>query len=135
MKTQSADRFFRLCAAAGAASAAVAVALGAFGAHGLRHVISPEMLTVFETGVRYEMYHAIGMIAAGMAGSFSPTGRRWLLLAGSAFGLGTILFSGSLYALAFSDRGWIGAITPVGGLLFLAGWVVLAAGFASTEEG
>lgn len=107
----------RLLFALGAVSAGLAVAAGAFGAHGLRGRLSPEMLAVFETGARYQMYHALGMLVAARAGS---PGAAWLFLAG------TVLFSGSLYALSTTDLRWLGAITPLGGVCFIVGWLVLA---------
>jgi uncharacterized membrane protein YgdD (TMEM256/DUF423 family) len=107
----------RLLFPLGALMAAIAVAAGAFGAHGLRGRLSPEMLAIFETGARYQMYHALGMLIAARAGS---AGAGWLFLAG------IVLFSGSLYALGLSDVRWLGAITPLGGVCFIAGWLVLA---------
>jgi len=112
--------FFRL----GAFSALIAVAAGAFGAHALRARLSPELLAVFETGARYQMYHAFGLMAVAWAIT------RWpgplLTWAGWLFAAGTVLFSGSLYALALSGMRWLGAVTPFGGVAFLAGWLCLA---------
>jgi uncharacterized membrane protein YgdD (TMEM256/DUF423 family) len=104
------------------------VAFGAFGAHALKSRLSTEMLAVFETGVRYQMYHALAiLIVAAAIGHF---GNVWLLsAAGWTFAGGIVLFSGSLYALTLSGVGGLGAITPIGGLLFLVGWGCLA-GFA-----
>jgi uncharacterized membrane protein YgdD (TMEM256/DUF423 family) len=114
----------RLFFSLGAVSAFVAVAAGAFGAHALRARLSPELLAVFETGARYQMYHALGLIAAAWAAvrwpGPLPQAAGWLFLAG------TVLFSGSLYALALSGVRWLGAITPLGGVAFLAGWICLA---------
>jgi uncharacterized membrane protein YgdD (TMEM256/DUF423 family) len=108
----------------GALSAAVAVAAGAFGAHALRARLSPELLAVFETGARYQMYHALGLMAAGWATTrFAGGLAQW---SGWLFLVGTVLFSGSLYALALSGARWLGAITPFGGVAFLAGWLFLA---------
>ena len=108
----------------GSLSAFLAVALGAFGAHGLKHRLAPEMLAVFETGVRYQMYHALALLAVGWACTRWPgtvvTASGWLFVAG------TVIFSGSLYVLALSGVRWLGAITPVGGLAFLGGWLCLA---------
>ena len=101
------------------------VAFGAFGAHGLRNRLSPEMLAVFEIGVRYQMYHVFALLAVAAAvGHFGPV--RLLMLAGWAFIAGTLIFSGSLYALALTGTGMFGAITPIGGLGFLIGWACLA---------
>jgi len=115
------DRTFFL---AGTVSAFVAVALGAFAAHGLKARLAPELLAVFETGVRYQMYHALALLAVAWActrwpGSLVSAG-GWLFVAG------TLLFSGSLYVLALTGVRWLGAITPLGGLAFLAGWLCLA---------
>ncbi len=111
------SRFFSI----GAFSAFLAVAAGAFGAHGLRGRLSPEMLSVFETGARYQMYHALALLAAGWASGRWP-GRR-AVAAGWLFAAGTVLFSGSLYALALTGIRSFGAVTPAGGVCFLVGWV------------
>jgi uncharacterized membrane protein YgdD (TMEM256/DUF423 family) len=101
------------------------VMFGAFGAHALRSRLSPEMLTVFETGVRYQMYHAFAvLIVAAAIGHLG--GSRLLVMSGWSFTAGVVLFSGSLYVLALSGVGILGAITPFGGLLFLFGWACLA---------
>jgi uncharacterized membrane protein YgdD (TMEM256/DUF423 family) len=111
----------------GAATAGfVGVALGAFGAHALRARLAPELLAVFETGVRYQMYHAFAAFAAAWA--CARWQRRVLGVAGWLFLAGILIFSGSLYLLALSGERWLGAITPIGGGLFLAGWVLLAVG-------
>ena len=114
----------RAWAVAGALSAFIAVAAGAFGAHMLRSRLSPDLLAVFETAARYQMYHALALLAVAFALSRwpSPAARTagWLFIAG------TLLFSGSLYALALTGTRWLGAITPLGGLCFLAGWLALA---------
>jgi len=101
------------------------VASGAFGAHALRSRLSPEMLSVFETGVRYQMYHAFAiLIVAAAIGHLGAA--RLLVLSGWAFFIGVVLFSGSLYVLALTGVGILGAVTPFGGLLFLIGWALLA---------
>jgi uncharacterized membrane protein YgdD (TMEM256/DUF423 family) len=114
----------RLFVAAGALSAFIAVGAGAFGAHALRARLTPDLLAVFETGARYQMYHALALVAAAWVVSRWPgplaVWAGWLFLAG------TIVFSGSLYALALTGVRWLGAITPLGGLCFLAGWLCLA---------
>jgi len=116
----------RLFFALGAASGFLAVALGAFAAHGLKSRLAPELLATFEIGVRYQMYHALALLAVGWAQTRWPgavlTAGGWLFVAG------TLLFSGSLYALSFSGEKWLGAVAPVGGLAFLAGWLCLAWG-------
>ena len=107
----------------GALAAFLAVAFGAFGAHGLRNRLSPEMLAVFETAVRYQMYHALALVLVGlMMGSM---GGALIRTSGWAFGLGILLFSGSLYLLALTGTAVFGAITPIGGLAFLVGWACL----------
>src|SRR5690242_11979995 len=111
----------------GALSGFIAVALGAFGAHALRDRLSPELLQTFQTGVTYQMYHALALIAVGiLLGRFSVDGSVWLTASGWLFIAGSVLFSGSLYALALSGTTWLGAITPLGGLGFLAAWLLLA---------
>jgi uncharacterized membrane protein YgdD (TMEM256/DUF423 family) len=114
------DRFFFL---SGAISAFIAVALGAFGAHSLRTKLSPEMLDIFEVGVRYQMYHAFGLIAVAWAITRWPEAN--LNGAGWAFIVGIVIFSGSLYLLSTTDTRWLGAVTPIGGLAFLIGWAIL----------
>lgn len=116
------DRTFFLI---GAVSAFVGVAAGAFGAHGLKERLSAEMLATFEVGVRYEMYHAFALLATAWAVSRWPGALT--NAAGWFFVAGTLIFSGSLYALALTGQRWLGAITPLGGLAFLAGWLCLAA--------
>ncbi len=110
----------------GAISAFIGVAAGAFGAHGLKGRIGAEMLAVFEVGVRYQMYHAFGLLATAWAQTKSPS--RLFTAAGWMFVTGTVLFSGSLYLLSMTGVKWLGAITPVGGLAFLGGWLCLAWG-------
>ncbi len=114
------DRFFFT---SGAVAALIALALGAFGSHYLRTKLSAEMLDIFEIGVRYQMYHALGLIAVAWATS------RWpeinLNSAGWAFIIGIVLFSGSLYLLSITGMRWLGVVTPIGGLSFLAGWAIL----------
>lgn len=109
---------------AGALSGLVSVAAGAFGAHALRARLPPDLLAVFETGARYQMYHAIALLVVAWAAG------RWpgalLTWAGWLFVAGTLLFSGSLYTLALTGTRWLGAVTPLGGVCFLAGWLCLA---------
>ena len=113
----------RLFFSLGAGSAMIAVAAGAFGAHALRARLSSEMLAVFETAARYQMYHALGLLAVAWAVPRSPG--PWAVRAGWLFVAGTVLFSGSLYTLALSGIRWLGAVTPLGGVAFLAGWACL----------
>ena len=114
----------RLFFSVGSLSALVAVAAGAFGAHALRARLTPELLAVFETAARYQMYHALGLLAVAWATSRSPGALP--VWAGWLFVAGTVLFSGSLYALALTGARWWGAVTPLGGVAFLAGWICLA---------
>lgn len=116
----------RLFFALGAGSALVAVAAGAFGAHALRARLAPDLLAVFETGARYHMYHALALLATAWALARWPG--PWPVRAGWLFLAGTLLFSGSLYALALSGVRWLGAITPLGGAAVLAGWACLLLG-------
>ena len=108
----------------GALMGFLGVGLGAFGAHGLKTRVSPDMLAVFETGVRYQMYHALALIVVGLL--MSRMEGRAMLVAGWSFIAGILIFSGSLYALALTGVTILGAITPIGGVAFLAGWIALA---------
>ncbi len=107
----------------GALMAGVGVGLGAFGAHGLRGRLTPDMLAVFETGVRYHMYHALAILA--IAACMTRLDGRAVVVAGWSFTAGILIFSGSLYALALTGVTTLGAITPIGGLAFLIGWAAL----------
>ena len=115
------DRLFIMI---GALSAGIAVAAGAFGAHALRARVEPRMLEVFETGARYQMYHALALLAVAWVATRWPgplvNTSGWLFVAG------TVLFSGSLYAMTFTGIRALGAITPLGGVCFIAGWICLA---------
>ena len=102
------------------------VALGAFGAHGLKDKLTVEMLEVWETGVRYQVWHALALLAIGILGGHSGSGSRWLSAAGWLFLVGTVLFSGSIYLLATMGWRWLGPVTPLGGTALLAGWLCLA---------
>jgi uncharacterized membrane protein YgdD (TMEM256/DUF423 family) len=107
-----------------ALSGFVAVGLGAFAAHGLKVRLSVEALSTFQTGVQYQMYHALALLAVAIL--FRVLGHSWALLAsGWLFVAGILLFSGSLYALALGGPRWLGPITPLGGLCFLLGWLAL----------
>lgn len=109
--------------ALGALNAALAVAAGAFAAHGLRERLDARALEVFEIGARYHMYHALAIVAAGV---LTTSGAARGQLAGWLFQVGIVLFSGSLYALALTGTKGLGAITPIGGVAFIAGWLWLA---------
>jgi uncharacterized membrane protein YgdD (TMEM256/DUF423 family) len=123
------DRLFFVL---GSASAGIAVALGAFGAHALKARLSPEMLAVYETGVRYQMFHALALLAVAWASTRWPdsaviTASGWLFVAG------TVLFSGSLYALSLTGVRGLGAVTPIGGAAWLIGWGCLT--WAAATQG
>ena len=107
----------------GALLAFLDVLIGAFGAHALRGRLSPELMSVFETGVRYQMYHALAILIVAIVIGRSANART--VWAGWCFVAGIVLFSGSLYVLALTEVGILGAITPIGGLFFLAGWLCL----------
>jgi uncharacterized membrane protein YgdD (TMEM256/DUF423 family) len=121
----------RLFFVLGALFGGLGVALGAFGAHGLRQILSAEDLATFEIGVRYQMYHALALIAVAWAMS------RWdhaaLVAAGWLFVGGIVVFSGSLYALVLTGQRWLGAVTPLGGVAMIAGWALL--GWAAYRGG
>jgi uncharacterized membrane protein YgdD (TMEM256/DUF423 family) len=101
----------------GSLMALVGVAAGAFGAHGLKSHASAERMEIFEVAVRYQMYHAIALVLAGILDAQQ---------AGWCFSGGILLFSGSLYLLVLTEQRWLGAVTPLGGVLFLLGWLLLA---------
>jgi uncharacterized membrane protein YgdD (TMEM256/DUF423 family) len=116
----SAARMFLIL---GAANAALVVILGAFGAHGLKARLGADMMTIFQTGVQYHMFHALGLLAVGLTLTQLPDSMLlkwsgWLMLAG------IVIFSGSLYVLSTTGWKWLGAVTPLGGLSFIAAWVV-----------
>lgn len=108
----------------------LSVACGAFAAHGLKGRLEERMLANFETGARYEMYHALALVAVAWMASRAPGGL--VNAAGWAFALGTCVFSFSLYALAYTGITKLGAITPIGGLALLAGWLLLLAAAAKS---
>ena len=114
------ERFFAI---AGAVAAMIGVIVGAFGAHGLRGRLTPADLEIFETGVRYHMYHALALFAVAWAADRWPSGAT--TIAGWLFIVGIVVFSGSLYTLALTGQRWLGAITPVGGVALIAGWAAL----------
>jgi len=122
----------RTIVATGAGLGALAVAIGAFGAHGLRDIVTPDALQIYETGVRYHFYHALALVLVGVlavaasssgSGAGMPAGATaaaWSFIAGIA------IFSGSLYVMTLTGMRWLGAITPIGGVAFIVGWVLLA---------
>lgn len=111
---------------AGAVFMALGVLLGAFGAHALKTQLSPEMLAVYKTGVEYQFYHALGLLLVGLIGFHIES--KWLNWSGIFLIFGILIFSGSLYALSISGIKILGAITPIGGLAFVAGWICLVVG-------
>jgi uncharacterized membrane protein YgdD (TMEM256/DUF423 family) len=122
----------RLAAVLAALNGFIAVAAGAFGAHGLRKRLDADLLAIFETGARYQMYHALALFGAAWLISRDVAPARpaaWLLLAG------IVIFSGSLYALALTGVRGLGAVTPIGGLCFLVGWALLVWGAATRLGG
>jgi uncharacterized membrane protein YgdD (TMEM256/DUF423 family) len=127
-------RFIQAAALLGALS----VILGAFGAHALKEMISEKSLAIFETGVRYQFYHAVALMLAGIL--YEEFTNKYILWAGRLYGVGMLLFCGSLYFLAIVDLSAhpglkaIGAVTPLGGLCFIAGWLLLAVGAAKTVK-
>ena len=108
----------------GSILAGTAVAAGAFGAHGLQGRVEPRLLEAFTTGARYQMFHALALFAVAWGVVHWPNAR--LDLAGWMLAAGTVVFSGSLYLMTMTGARWLGAITPIGGLLLIAGWAVLA---------
>ena len=108
----------------GGVSAFTGVAMGAFGAHGLKAVLSPELLDVYKTGVNYQMWHALGLIGIALVQRHAPESKLidW---AGRLMFAGIVLFSGSLYLLAILNLKWLGMITPIGGLAFLVAWLLI----------
>jgi uncharacterized membrane protein YgdD (TMEM256/DUF423 family) len=114
----------RLFFALGSILAGLAVAFGAFGAHGLRNTLSADDLATFETGVRYQMYHGLALVAVAWAATHWES--TLVTVAGWSFVAGIVLFSGSLYMLVLTGPRWLGAVTPLGGVAFLVGWALLA---------
>lgn len=121
----------RVFLALGAVLGLLGVAAGAFGAHAIRGVVSPERLATWETAARYQLYHALALLIVGLLLSVrgdGGSGAGPITLAGWAFTVGIVVFAGSLYLLALTDVRWLGAITPFGGAAFLLGWALLAWG-------
>jgi len=116
----SPNRIDRQLAAAGAILGGLAVALGAFGAHALQSRIGADALGWWHTAVEYQMWHALAVLALGLSGL------RWTRLPAWLFAAGSVVFSGTLYAMALGAPRWLGAVTPLGGLAMIAGWAVLA---------
>lgn len=116
---------------AGALFGALAIIFGAFGSHALKSRLTADRLNVFEIGVRYQMYHALLLISLAWAISFFTS--SLVSSAGWIIVLGTCVFSGSLYCLVLFDAAWWGAVTPIGGMILLIGWVMLALGAFLTK--
>jgi uncharacterized membrane protein YgdD (TMEM256/DUF423 family) len=123
---------YRLWLVCGAMLGALAVACGAFGAHGLESHLKKDgsygpddvrLIEVWETAARYQMYHALALLAVGLVGVRRRS--RAVFVAGAAMTLGTIIFSGCLYALVLSGQKWLGGIVPIGGALMIVGWIAL----------
>ena len=106
--------------------AGLAVAAGAFASHALKEKLTERALEIFETGAKYQMYHALALLVVGLLLSRAQTPQTLLIAAGNAFIVGIVIFSGSLYGLSLSGIKWLGAITPLGGAAFLIGWGCLA---------
>ncbi len=118
--------------ALGAFCAFTGVCLGAFGAHGLKTILPAESLAVYQTGVTYQMWHALGLIGIGILQLQAPDSKK-IVWSGRFMALGIFLFSGSLYLLAILDYRWLGAITPIGGACFLIAWLLLCMTFLTKK--
>ena len=116
----------------GAISALLAVALGAFGAHGLKNILSPELLTTYQTGVTYQMWHALGLLVVGIIQQQEPESKLLTWTSRCLF-FGILLFSGSLYLLALLNIKELGMLTPIGGVSFIIAWTLLAI-FAAQKQ-
>lgn len=115
---------FKIFASLGSINALIAVMLGAFGAHALKSRLSSDMMDIFQTGVQYHFYHALGLLAVGLIAYHLPDS-AWLKWSGWLMLAGIVIFSGSLYILSISGIKWLGAITPIGGTAFIFAWVLL----------
>lgn len=109
---------------------ALAVAFGAFGAHVVEEILTPDRFDVYQTAVQYHFYHALGLLLIG-AVSLHAGESKWYSWSGYALLAGVLIFSGSLYLLTLTDTGWLGAITPIGGVAFILGWIFFAIGVAT----
>jgi len=116
----------------GAISALIGVGMGAFGAHGLKAILSPELLAVYQTGVTYQMWHALGLMGIALMRQQIPESKL-LIWAGWLMFIGILVFSGSLYLLVLLDLKWLGMITPVGGVSFILSWLLIAI-FAAQKQ-
>jgi len=116
----------------GSAFMALAVAFGAFGAHLVQDILTPERFDVYQTGVEYHFYHALALLIAGAVSMHMPD-NSWINRSAALFIAGILIFSGSLYILTLTDTGWLGAITPIGGVAFILGWIFFAVGVIKSE--
>ena len=112
---------------------ALSVAIGAFGAHMLEDKLAPDEIAVYETGVQYHMIHGLAVVLTGLAAGVLGQSKK-LFWAGALFIAGIIIFSGSLYTLSISGIKWLGAITPIGGVSFIAGWIMLVMAALSSDK-
>ena len=112
----------------GAILGALGVLLGAFGAHGLKDKVEPRMLDIWSTATQYQLWHALAIVLVALLLSRQETASSATVFAGWAFTVGVLIFSGSLFLLVLSGKGWLGAITPIGGVALVAGWIALAIG-------
>ena len=119
--------------AAGAVFMALAVVFGAFGAHIVQDMLTPDRFEVYKTGVEYHFYHSLGVLLIGVIMMKMP-GNRWLVWSGYSLMAGILIFSGSLYVLTLTDTGWLGAVTPLGGVAFILGWIFLAVGVLKADS-
>jgi uncharacterized membrane protein YgdD (TMEM256/DUF423 family) len=119
----------RRCIAWAGLFGAIGVAMGAFGAHALRPILPLQVMTIFETAVRYHLFHALALLGCGMLLELYPDRSRLLGWAAWAFAAGIVLFPGSLYALTMTDQRWLGLVAPLGGVAWVAGWALLAVAF------
>ena len=116
----------------GSAAMLLAVMMGAFGAHGLKKTLAPDLMAVYETAVHYHVYHALGLLIVGLLALHLPA-TAYLRWSGTLMAGGLLLFSGSLYALSLSGHRWLGAITPLGGIALVAAWLLLAVAVAKAD--
>lgn len=112
---------------------ALAVAMGAFGAHMVEEMLTPDRFEVYQTAVQYHFYHALGLLILGVAAERAIR-LKWFMWSGYLLLAGIAIFSGSLYLLTLTDTGWLGAITPIGGVAFIAGWICFAVGVIKNEK-
>tara|TARA_A100000171_G_scaffold52542_1_gene71470 strand:+ start:9553 stop:9951 length:399 start_codon:yes stop_codon:yes gene_type:complete len=131
------DKLSKNIVATSAILAAVTIAIGAFGAHGLKQLVSADSLATFETGVRYQMYHVLALLIVGFTSAIPSKTKKWVF---RFFCFGILFFSGSIYLLALKEQlpfsvSFLGPITPIGGLLFILGWVRLSYGLLTFKRG